>query len=104
MSFLEQGMAKDREEKMAEMVLSALSRTVIFRVGKPGSPTTPDVAQSMSEGSCPLGRLDVVRRGLVLVRQLRDMDNFHSKVQRLGRAGIRRFRPRGVHQNSPFRG
>ena len=25
-------------------------------------------------------------------------------VQRLGRAGIRRFRPRGGHQNSPFRG
>ena len=25
-------------------------------------------------------------------------------VQRLGRAGIRRFCPRGGHQNSPFRG
>ena len=25
-------------------------------------------------------------------------------VQRLGRAGLRRFRPRGGHQNSPFRG
>ena len=25
-------------------------------------------------------------------------------VQRLGRAGIRRFRPRGGHQNRPFRG
>ena len=25
-------------------------------------------------------------------------------IQRLGRAGIRRFRPRGGHQNSPFRG
>ena len=25
-------------------------------------------------------------------------------VQRLGRAGIRRFRPRKGHQNSPFRG
>ena len=25
-------------------------------------------------------------------------------VQRLGRAGVRRFRPRGGHQNSPFRG
>ena len=25
-------------------------------------------------------------------------------VQRLGRAGIRRFRPRGGHQNNPFRG
>ena len=25
-------------------------------------------------------------------------------VQRLGRAGIRRFRPRGGHQNGPFRG
>ena len=37
MSFLEQGMAKEREEKMVEMVLSALSRTVIFKVGKPGS-------------------------------------------------------------------
>ena len=72
-------MAKEREEKMVEMVLNALSRTSIFRVGKPGSPTTPDLAQSMSEGSCPLGRLDVVRRGLVLVRQLRDMDNFPPK-------------------------
>ena len=40
MSFLEQGMAKEREEKMAEMVLSALSRTVIVRVGKPGSDDT----------------------------------------------------------------
>ena len=27
-----------------------------------------------------------------------------GEVQRLGRAGIRRFRPRGGHQNSPFRG
>ena len=25
-------------------------------------------------------------------------------VEQLGRAGIRRFRPRGGHQNSPFRG
>ena len=25
-------------------------------------------------------------------------------VQRLGRVGIKRFRPRGGHQNSPFRG
>ena len=25
-------------------------------------------------------------------------------VQRLGAAGIRRFRPRGGHQNTPFRG
>ena len=31
----------------------------------------------------------------------------HTKiggVQRLGRAGVRRFRPRGGHQNRPFRG
>ena len=32
-------------------------------------------------------------------------DDKHARgVQRLGRAGIRRFRPRGGHQNSPFRG
>ena len=28
----------------------------------------------------------------------------HRGVHRLGGAGIRRFRPRGGHQNSPFRG
>ena len=28
----------------------------------------------------------------------------YREVQRLGRAGIRRFRPRRGHQNSPFRG
>ena len=28
---------------------------------------------------------------------------FIRGIQRLGRAGIRRFRPRGSHQNSPFR-
>ena len=31
------------------------------------------------------------------------MERKSGGVQRLGRAGIRRFRPRGGHQNSPFR-
>ena len=35
---------------------------------------------------------------------LRHAPQKEGGVPRLGRAGIRRFRPRGGHQNSPFRG
>ena len=37
-------------------------------------------------------------------RRVRAPSLAHGVVQRLGRAGIRRFRPRGGYQNSPFRG
>ena len=38
-------------------------------------------------------------------RGAQNMGRFQrGTVQRLGRAGIRRFRPRGGHQNSPFLG
>ena len=47
-------------------------------------------------------RLSVLLAG-VLPTLMPDDPNVRG-VQRLGRAGIRQFRPRGGHQNSPFRG
>ena len=38
------------------------------------------------------------------VKLLGHFSRSHRGIRRLGRAGIRRFRPRGGHQNIPFRG
>ena len=42
-------------------------------------PTSPDVPQSLSDSSCWLRRLPVVRREVVFVRHLRDMDDSNPK-------------------------
>ena len=47
----------------------------------------------------PTGRKSIDRRAITS-----DANQRERGVQRLGRAGIRPFRPRGGHQNSPFRG
>ena len=87
-------MAKGREDEMMEMGLSALSQTVIFRVGKPGSDVTRRCSKHVG-WFLSVRRLAIVRRGLVLVRQLRDMNDFHPKsrvclVSTFGRVGINR--------------
>ena len=60
-------------------------------------------AQLLIAGGAVLGPVpfDLLAHWLLIVDR---MWLIFRGVQRLGRAGIRRFRPRGGHQNSPFRG